>query len=72
MEFRYIIKGAGYMALPVKSELNLDEFTELIMMQSKKLHPKGTDWIWKWGTIEFVNPQVFTPDDFCEYGCALI
>ena len=64
MMFDYIIKGDGMMALPVKSELNWTEFRELIRLQSMKIHPKGNDTIWYWGTIEFINPKAMCVDDF--------
>lgn len=71
IEYRYILTGAGYMAMPVASDLNYGEMIELIKKTSKKIHPKGTDTIFKWGTAEFVNPQVKMVDDFF-LGSALI
>lgn len=67
--FTYVIKGEGYMALPVKSELNLIEFKLLIKNQCKLVDGNN---VWYWGIFGFVNPIVYTLSDFGEIGAALI
>jgi len=70
--FTYVIKGEGMMALPVKSDLNWNEFKFLIKSRTRKLHPKAHDLVFKWGIIEFINPQVMTLKDFGSYCPALM
>ena len=70
--FKYVITGDGMMALAVHSELNYNEFVELIRSQTKKIHPKGRDTIYRWGVIEFINPKVMIASDFVDYLPALI
>jgi hypothetical protein len=72
MQYQYIIKGDGIMALPVHSDLNCIEFENHIKDQTKKLHPKGHDTVWRWGVIEFINPKVISVDGFMNNGPALI
>lgn len=72
MEYKYIIKGDGLMALPVHSDMNWLEFYAYFRSQVKKIYPKGNDTIWKWGVIEFINPKVMTMDDFINCGPALM
>lgn len=72
MEYKYIIKGDGMMALPVHSDLNWMEFIDYFYKEVKKIHPKGRDTIWTWGTIEFINPKVVLIDNFMDRGAALI
>jgi hypothetical protein len=64
--FRYVITGAGNMAIAVHSELMLDELTELVRARSKRLHPKGDDTVYSLGVIEFVNPKVYIGVDFLD------
>lgn len=71
-KFRYVITGKGMMALAVHSDLNWIEFEDCIKRQTNKIHPKGADTIWRWGTIEFINPQIKTADSFLDFCPALI
>ena len=70
--FKYVITGKGMMALAVHSDLNWIEFKEYFYLQVRKIHPKGSDTIWNWGTIEFINPKVKTMDEFIDFGPALM
>ena len=70
--WKYIIKGEGRIALPVHSSMQFHEMQEYIRINSKKLHPKGNDKIFMWGTIEIVNPMVMTIDTFADWCPALI
>jgi hypothetical protein len=72
MDYHYVIRGDGMMTLPVHSDLNWIEFEELIRRQTKKLHPKGYDTVWRWGVIEFINPKVMSVDGFMAFCPALI
>jgi hypothetical protein len=72
MEYRYIIKGEGTMAMPVQSDLDWMEFKDHIQRQTKKLHPKSHDTVWCWGTTEFINPKVMSVDDFANFCPAII
>lgn len=72
MKYRYIIRANGNKALPVLSDLNLDEFRDYIRKTSEYLHPEGTDTIWRWGLIEFINPVVMLVDDYANYLPAII
>lgn len=69
--FKYIITGDGYMALPVKSDMNWLQFRDYIREQSYPRKKREMP-CFKWGVIEFVNPQVMSVNDFSEHGCALI
>lgn len=70
--FTYIITGDGNMAMPVKSDLNYIEFRERMKKQFVKIHPKGRDTIWKWGVLEFINPEVWMPSDYANHLPALL
>jgi len=70
--WKYIIKGEERIALPVHSSMQFHEMQEYIRINSKKLHPKGHDRIFMWGTIEIVNPMVMTIEDFADWCPALI
>lgn len=65
--FKYVITGAGNMAIAVHSELMLDELTELVRERSKRLHPKGDDTVYNLGIMEFVNPKVHIGEDFLNW-----
>ena len=72
MHYRYIIKADGYVALPIVSEMNWIEMKEFFQSKVKKLHPKGTDTILRWGVIELINPQLMSVDDFIHFGAAIL
>jgi len=70
--FKYIISGNGYKALAVHSSLNWIEFKEYVRSRSERIHPEGTDTVFKWGVLEFVNPKVFGVEEFADYLPAII
>ena len=72
MSFRYIIRGQGMKAMPVNSDLSLEEMKDLIRSQSNYLHKDSTDTIWTWGTQDFINPKVMMVDDYMNFLPALI
>lgn len=62
--FVYIITGNGYKAMPVHSDLGLDEFNDYIRSQLWKPHKDSHELIFTWGTQDFVNPNVYCVDDY--------
>lgn len=64
--FNYIIRGAGYKAITVKSDLNFLEFKEEIRRMTKLIHPQGTDHVLTFMGVELVNPKVMMMSDFVE------
>lgn len=69
--FKYIIRADGYMAIGVKSEMNLLEFQDYVREQSKPRNKREMP-CFMVGCVEFINPQVMSVNDFAEYGCLLI
>ena len=70
--WKYVLVGNGMTTMPIHSDMCLMELVEYIRNESKKIHPKSNDTIFKWGVIEFVNPRVFTLNDFVNNCPALI
>ena len=70
--FKYIIKGDGYKALSVHTDMTYNEFLEYVRIKSVKIHIDGTDKIFRWGTLELINPKVMSLYDFSNYVPALI
>jgi len=68
--YKYLIAGDHYVAVPVHSDLNWNEFNDYMRTQYKKIHPKGKDIVWKCGIsgMEVINPRVTTPDDYADFG----
>jgi hypothetical protein len=66
--FKYVVTGDRAMAVVVHSGLGLEEFKDVIRTQSVKLHPKGSEYMWKTGLVELVNPKVYTGDDYISGG----
>jgi hypothetical protein len=64
---RYIICANGNKAIAVHSDLNWMEFTDYVRENSKPIHEDGTDRLFKIGMMEFVNPEVMSPNDFGNY-----
>lgn len=55
------------MAVAVHSSLNWLEFREYIRINSKKIHPKANDTIYRIGMIELINPVVMGKDEFVDF-----
>jgi hypothetical protein len=63
--YNYILVGNNSMAVAIKSELLLLELQDLVRSRSKKVHPKSYESVFRLGVIEFINPEVMLPSDFC-------
>lgn len=70
--FKYIIKGDHRKALAVHSGMNWLEFTDYVRKRSVKLHPDGSDRVFRWGGVELVNPEVMSMSDYIDFLPALI
>lgn len=70
--YRYVIRSDNYMAMPVRSEYNCLQMEEWFNNHVKKIHPKCSDTIFQWGSIEFINPKLMSVDDFMSFLPALI
>ncbi len=70
--YSYILRANGHKALAIKSDLTCLSLRDLIRRQSKPVHPDSHDRVWRWGTVEFVNPEVMLPSQFTETLPALI
>jgi len=66
-KFRYIIRGNGYKAVAVHSDMNLLEFQDYVREHSEKIHPSCRDFVFRIGVIELVNPEVMTIGDFADW-----
>jgi hypothetical protein len=69
--WRYIITGEGCMALPVHTKMPWSDFREYVRKMSV---PKGKACkrVFRWGTLEFVEPVVHCVSDYVESSPALI
>jgi hypothetical protein len=70
--WKYILTGQGMKAMAVHSSLNLLELQDFVRERSVRIHPDSLDRVFRWGSIEFVNPKVFTRDSYVDYLPALI
>jgi hypothetical protein len=70
--WKYILYGEGMKSMAVHSSLNWLEFREFIRVNSIKTHPGGSDVVFRWGVIDFINPRIFTAAEFVDYLPALI
>ena len=66
-KFRYIIRGNGCKAVAVHSDLGWLEMKEWVRENSECIHPNSYDRLLRLGTIELVNPEVMTIDDFADF-----
>jgi hypothetical protein len=70
--FKYIIAGDGYRALAVHSEMNMIELQNYVRRASHRLHSDGHDLVFRWGTLDLVNPRVMMYGDFVDTSPAII
>lgn len=68
----YILRGSGCKAVVIHSGLNWLEISEYVRLNSQRIHPDGSETIFRLGGIEFVNPEVMSVQDFVDRGPYLI
>ena len=72
MNYKYIITGEGSIAKVFHSDLDCIEFEKYFKANTKKFHPKGHDKIFRWGSLEFINPRLMCVSDFVDFGPAIV
>jgi hypothetical protein len=70
--FKYIIRGNNYRALAVHSDLGLLAMQDYVRKYSRKLHEDSTARVFTWGSLDLVDPVVYTAGDFVDHLPALI